>query len=129
MKCPHFGRRGWSHAREHGDHLSEDRSGAGSEVAGSVVTRHDGHDQVVAGGGGDWHQREADGPLAEAARGGRSEGIAGPAATEAKQQTSAEGGSRRGSEPVSRQVLRSERSALSREARRGTSDWFELYVG
>ena len=31
MKCPLNGRRGWSHAREHGD-LSEYRSGAGDEL-------------------------------------------------------------------------------------------------
>jgi transposase len=37
MKCPLFGRQRWSHAREHGD-LSEDRGGAGDEVAGSVAT-------------------------------------------------------------------------------------------
>ncbi|HMH15804.1 MAG TPA: helix-turn-helix domain-containing protein [Edaphobacter sp.] len=40
------------------------------------------------------------------------EGFAGPATAEAKQQTRAEGAGRRGSEPVSGQVLRSERAAL-----------------
>src|ERR1039458_7688172 len=59
VKCPHSGRRGWSHAREHGD-LSEDRGGAGDEVTRSAFEGHHGEDQVVAGGGVDWHQPTAD---------------------------------------------------------------------
>jgi len=40
--------------------LSGDRGGAGDEVTGSVVTSHNGEDQVVAGSGVDRHQRAAD---------------------------------------------------------------------
>src|ERR1019366_7152692 len=108
IPTPHSGRRGWSHAREHGD-LSEDRGGAGDEVAGSVVTSHIGQDQVVAGSGVDGHQRAADASMAEALRRTRPPGIAGPATAEAKQQASAEGAGGRGSELISGQVLRSER--------------------
>src|ERR1700679_2141075 len=112
MKCPHNGRRGWIHAYEHGD-LSEDRGGAGDEVTGSVVTSHNGEDQVVAGSGVDRHQRAPDASLAEAACGARPSGITGPATAQAKQQAGAEGAGRRGSEPLPGQVLRSERAALS----------------
>jgi hypothetical protein len=75
--------------------LSEDRGGAGDEVTGSVVTSHNGEDQVVAGSGVDRHQRAADASLAESGfeeQGPR--GITGPATAQAKQQASGEGAGR-----------------------------------
>src|ERR1019366_6055858 len=45
------------------------------------------------------------------------------------QEAGAAGSGRAGCQLVSRTVLRSERAALSREARRGTSDRVELHVG
>ena len=54
------------------------------KLEGSVATGHIGQDQVVAGGGVDGHQREADAPLAEAAGRARSSGITGPAKAEAQ---------------------------------------------
>src|SRR3974390_1555035 len=112
MKCPHIERRGWSHAREHGD-LSEDRSGAGDEVTRSAVESLSGQDQVVAGGRADGHQRAADASLAEATGGARSQGPAGSPARNTEPTARAEGEGRRGSRPVPGQVLRSERAAFS----------------
>src|ERR1039458_5122758 len=112
IPTPHSGRRGWSHAREHGD-LSEDRGGAGDEVTRSAFEGHHGEDQVVAGGGVDWHQPTADASLAEATGGARPPGITGPPSGDTEPPASAEGEGRRSSEPVPGQVLRSERAALS----------------
>src|ERR1700751_3336352 len=103
MKCPHFGRQGWNHAREHGD-LSEDRGGAGDEVTRSAVTSHDWEDQVVAGGGVGGRQRAADATLAEAVGGARPEGITGPAARYPESPSHSAGAGGRGSESVPGQV-------------------------
>src|ERR1700747_1266683 len=99
---------------------------AGDEVARSTVESLSGEDQVVAGGGVDGHQLAADASLAEAPGRAGSQGVTGPRAREPEPPAGGEGEGGRGSEPVSGQVLRSERAALSREAARGTSDRVEL---
>jgi hypothetical protein len=49
MKCPLSGRRGWVHAGKYGE-LSEGRSGAGDENAGSDFASDGKEDQLVTPG-------------------------------------------------------------------------------
>jgi hypothetical protein len=65
MKCPLSGQRRCIHAREHGE-LSEGRSGAGDEGAGSDLASDGEEDQLVAGARDPRHQRAAHAAVAGA---------------------------------------------------------------
>src|SRR5579871_436435 len=117
--------------RDHAEHgsLSEGRDGAGDESTGRDAAGDGEEDHLVAGGRDSWDQRPAHAAVAGALRRRGVQRVAGPAAGQAVETAGAGGDGGKGVRALPRKVFRSERAALSREARSRTRDRTELHLG
>src|SRR5579863_10540855 len=109
--------------------LSRVRRGAGDESTGSDFASDGQEDHLVAGGGDYRHQRPPDAALVSALPGVWLRRTLRPAPGPAEPEARAGGDGRARAGALPREVLRSERAALSREARRAIPDSPQLQLG